>query len=354
MADQLTREAVLEREKRLAGPTAIAGYISALLLIAGVIVHLKVPQKSNASDQLLQFSAHHQALLASGVLVAAGLLFAIAPLTYLFRAAAARNPRVRPTLIAFCIIGPLLFGVQTIVASQALKTAGDSFTARKGSEQTQNVKVLQNAISSDPSSLSKVTLYNTDGKQNAGEVEKTDGTFYSVTFPAKSEVALKNSLDKASVDTSEDSSGKIGDAYANHLALDSNGYKLAGNLALPAGVMMIFGVVYPALQAFRVGLITRLLSTLGALAAASLILLPLAPAFIGMWLAWLCLIYLDRVPKGRSRAWDAGMAVPWPRPGQQPTPEAPIEGTAQELDPDAPAPNPPRQRGERRKRKSRG
>ena len=117
---------------------------------------------------------------------------------------------------------------------------------------------------------------------------------------------------------------------------------------------MIFAIVYPALQAFRAGLITRLFSTMGAIAGASLIILPLAPAFIGLWLVWLCLIYLDRQPRERAPAWDAGVAVPWPRPGEPPPSPGPIEGSATEVDPDAPASNPPRQRGERRKRKSRG
>ena len=129
------------------------------------------------------------------------------------------------------------------------------------------------------------------------------------------------------MDTSEDSNGKPGDAYANHLAVDSSGYKLAGNLALPAGITMIFAVVYPALQAYRVGLISRLLSTLGAIAAATLILLPLAPALIGLWVSWLGLTYLGRVPNGRAPAWDAGVAIPWPRPGQPAPDDSAIEGT---------------------------
>jgi hypothetical protein len=119
---------------------------------------------------------------------------------------------------------------------------------------------------------------------------------------------------------------------------------------------MIFGVVYPALQAFRVGLITRMFSTLGAISVATLIIVPLlAPAMIGLWISWLSMTILRRGPGARRPpAWDAAVAIPWPRPGDTPPPDPTVEGTAQEVDSDAAPPaNPPRQRGERRKRKRR-
>ncbi len=351
----LSRDAVIERERRFAKPAAAAAFLAAALLIVGVIVRLKIPQQSHASAQLVEFATHHSAIIASGLIVAAGLVLMAPPLAYLLYAAAARNPRVRTSLVAFCIVGPLLFGIQTVVANNALKDAGDNYVANQHVETKKDVAVLKKAIGSNPSSIDQVTLYNPDSGQNSAEVQLTNGDFYFVTFPASQEAALQDSLDKADVDNSEDSSGAPGDAYANHLAVDSSGYKLAGNLALPAGVCMIFAFVYPALQAYRVGLITRLLSTLGAITAATLILLPLAPVLIGLWLAWMGLVYLNRVPRGRAPAWEAGVAVPWPRPGRPVAPDAPIEGTAREVDPDAPPPasNPPRQRGERRKRKSR-
>ena len=347
----MSRDQIIERERRFARPAALAGFLAAALLITGVLLHLQIPTSSNAGDQLVQLSTHHQALIFSSFLEAAGLLLIAPPLVYLFAAAAARNPRVRAGWIAICVLGPALFATQTVVASFALKSAGDQFVAQAPSEAQHSFKSLQTTIDSKPSTISKVTVYN---DANTAEVQTTDGSFYSVNFPADAEQPLLDSLDKAGVDTSEDSGGKVGDALANHLALDSSGYKLAGTLALPAGLMMIFAVVYPALQAFRVGLITRMFSTFGAISAATLILLPLAPALIGLWVAYLGLIILDRAPRGRPPAWDAGMAVPWPRPGEQPAAEPPpIEGTGQEVDPFAAPANPPRQRGERRKRKRR-
>jgi hypothetical protein len=348
----VNRAEVIERERRLARPVALLGFLAALLLVAGVIARLQVPNEGNAGPQLIEFSKHSGGLLASSILEAAGLLLAVFPLCYLFKAAAERNPRVRPGLIALCVVGPILFATQTVVISLALKSAGDDFVAQHLSEPSQSLKSLQSTIESKADSVSKVTVYN---DANTAEVQTTNDDFYGVKkFPAAEEQPLLDSLDKAGIDTSEDSGGQVGDALANHLALDSSTYKLAGNLALPAGLTMIFAIVYPALQAFRIGLITRMFSTMGAIAAATLIILPLAPALIGVWLTWLGLTFLGRTPRGRPPAWDAGVAIPWPRPGQDPVPEPAIDGSAQELDPDAPLPaNPPRQRGERRKRKSR-
>lgn len=347
----MSREQIIERERRFARPAAIAAFFAAALLIAGVVARLQLPNESSAGDQLIAFSTHHQAMTVSSTLEALGFVLASVPLVYLFLAAAARSPRVRPALVILCVLGPILFAVQTVLVSDALKSAGDDFAAQRSSEPKHDLKFLQSAIDSKPDSIAKVTVYN---DADAAEVETSDGSFYSVAFPASAEQPLLDKLDKEGIDTSEDSGGKVGDAFANHLALDSSAYKTAGNLVLPAGLTMIFAVVYPALQAFRVGLITRMGSTMGAIAAAALIILPIAPALLGFWFSWLGLTFLGRAPRGRPAAWDAGVAIPWLRPGQEPAPEQPIEGVAQEVDPDAPPPaNPARQRGERRKRKRR-
>jgi hypothetical protein len=45
------------------------------------------------------------------------------------------------------------------------------------------------------------------------------------------------------------------------------------------------------------------------------------------------------VPGGRPAAWAAGEARPWPKPGDPTGDDDVIEGTADELDPDAPEPH---------------
>jgi hypothetical protein len=47
-------------------------------------------------------------------------------------------------------------------------------------------------------------------------------------------------------------------------------------------------------------------------------------------------LFINRWPNGRPPAWDAGEAVPWPRPGEEvpepPRPEEPVvEGDAEEI-----------------------
>jgi hypothetical protein len=134
-------------------------------------------------------------------------------------------------------------------------------------------------------------------------------------------------------------------------------------LILPALLGLVVAMVYVPLNAMRVGLLTRFYATLGMALAASLILLP-QPQFsllaLMIWFAWLGFLILDRVPRGRPPAWDAGEAIPWPRPGEEPRPAVAAEGT---VDGDAtevfsePAAGPDhaarRERARKRKRKRR-
>ena len=73
-----------------------------------------------------------------------------------------------------------------------------------------------------------------------------------------------------------------------------------------------------------------------------------------IWFGWLGFMILDRMPKGRPPAWDAGEAIPWPKPGEQPTPTpAPAGGPADVVDGDASEVFPERRRGARPLRASR-
>lgn len=84
---------------------------------------------------------------------------------------------------------------------------------------------------------------------------------------------------------------------------------LFGSLLLAVGFVLV------ALNAMRVGLLTRFLGYLGiAAAAASLLLIGSAPALL-LEVAWLLAVaYLltGRWPNGDPPAWRSGEAVPWP------------------------------------------
>lgn len=129
------------------------------------------------------------------------------------------------------------------------------------------------------------------------------------------------------------------------------GFSIAGALGLAAGMG------YICLQSLRIGLLSRFWGSLGiALGVTAIFLFP----FTMMWFVYLGLLISGRVPGGPPPAWGAAKPVPWPSPGERmaeqmrPREESDdedyeddvIEGRAE------PA-NPPRQRGERRKRKRR-
>jgi hypothetical protein len=131
------------------------------------------------------------------------------------------------------------------------------------------------------------------------------------------------------------------------------GLGFAGRLALA------FSTVYMALNAMRTGLFTRFWGTMGmALGIGSLVFGPLM--LIGYMLL-IALVIAAWWPGARPPAWDAGEAIPWPKPGRPPDAEPDreefaspdeFEGTATEVEGD----NRPgrRERKRKRKRKQRG
>jgi hypothetical protein len=104
-----------------------------------------------------------------------------------------------------------------------------------------------------------------------------------------------------------------------------------------AGLALVVTMVYVPLQAYRVGLLTRFFGTLGMAFGVIALLIPqigMLPLVI--WFGWLGFVILDRVPRGRPPAWDAGVAIPWPRPGEEPQPAtATAEGDSGVVEGDA-------------------
>jgi hypothetical protein len=149
--------------------------------------------------------------------------------------------------------------------------------------------------------------------------------------------------------------------YAESLLQDQTVYGVAQGLGLAGVLGFVFGLIYTGLWAMRTGLLTRFFGTFGMALGASLMLLAQAFSLLALmlWGIWLGLIFLAKVPGGRPPAWDAGEAIPWPKPGKAPAepkdPDA-IDAEAAELFAGDNGENPNaarRERAKKRKRKRR-
>jgi hypothetical protein len=128
------------------------------------------------------------------------------------------------------------------------------------------------------------------------------------------------------------------------------GFNLGGRLGLA------IAMIYICLHALRTGLLTRFWASLGmALGVVSFLFLPFF-MFLLIWFVYLGVLISGRSPGGQPPAWEAGRAIPWPSPGEQMAEQlAARDGDSDDDDDviDVSPANPPRARGERRKRKRR-
>jgi hypothetical protein len=357
----LGRERIIERERRWARPVAVIAVVPAVLYAASILIDQSANLYTGASDaeQLRSLHDHSGAILVSSILRAIGFVLLPVPLVYLFRAVQARNPRVQGALVGFALLGPILFAAQGIVQSAAANQVSSDFVELP-EEQSRPYPELQAQLDKNPKSIERITIYT---GPNVLEVEQAGGTFYTVEdfgkrSPENVASSLPSDLDRAGVDHEADSDGAPGDAFARHLTDNSTGYQVGQGLLFPAVLGMAVAMIYTPLQAVRTGLVTRFFGTLGMALGASLVLiLPAALLAILLWSAWLGLLLVGRVPGGRPPAWEAGEAIPWPKPGEErasetrPSGES-IEGEATEI-PTAGEPSPGGQPGSRKRKRKR-
>jgi hypothetical protein len=159
--------------------------------------------------------------------------------------------------------------------------------------------------------------------------------------------------------------GNVGDIYslATNLLEDSGPRTAAIYVYSIATICLIFGMIYTGLWGVRTGLLTRFHGTLGMALGATFILPPLTGLTLPALLAWFMyfgLMIAGRTPRGRPPAWDAGIAVPPPKPGEDPEPapsaaeDGVVEGDATEIPGLDENPNAARrERAKKRKRKRR-
>jgi hypothetical protein len=144
------------------------------------------------------------------------------------------------------------------------------------------------------------------------------------------------------------------DDVAQNVINDSSFRSLAAGFGIAGALGFAFAMAYTSLHATRVGLLSRFWGSLGvALGVGSI----LFPQYALIWIIYLGLLIAGWIPRGRPPAWAAGEAIPWPTPGERVAEQMSGEGGEGEGDDSSavetePA-DPPRQPGERRKRKRR-
>jgi hypothetical protein len=125
----MSPEQVVERERRLAAPAAIAAFAALACYVVSVVIEQGTGVKTDGPEnlQLLSFDQHSGTLLLATVIRSLGFAAMCLPLYYLFRAAQARSERVRSEMVAFAFIGPAILAAQGIVAWAASRGISSDF-----------------------------------------------------------------------------------------------------------------------------------------------------------------------------------------------------------------------------------
>jgi hypothetical protein len=206
----VTREEILERERRWALPAAIAAFLVPVIFIVGAIVGQSAGLESDASEaeSLRVFDTESGTLLISRLLQAVSLALVAAPLLYLFRAAQARSEAVRGALVGVVIAGPLFLAAGAVLGWFALNDVAADFVASDGAA----------CAEFDP-----------------GSTEEDD--------------------------------------CVQDLINDNSAFGVAQGLQLAGTLGLLAGLVYTSLHAMRTGLLTRFFGSLGMALGVSVIFL---------------------------------------------------------------------------------
>jgi hypothetical protein len=278
----MTRAETLEQESRWAAPVALATLLSVVLFIAARFV-LGI-SGDGAAEVLRSVDENSGSVMLSGLIQAAAFVLLAFPLVYLFRAARARSEQVRSQLIGLGVAAPLFLALTSGLTSTAQREAADAFVAGEV----------------------KPALTREEAKEECIEEREDDGndSLIDEYEPSKGESPLKACENRRL----EDDAAKEARAEAS-LAPLATGFGIAGALGL------VVALFYTCLWAMRTGLLSRFWGSLGmALGIATLIGLIF---FLLIWLVYVALLLVGKVPGGKPPAWERGEAVPWPTPGER-------------------------------------
>ena len=347
----------LERERRWALPVGIMSVLGvALIAVSYVLSATQVPTGDGTAEFLGNVDANRSALVLVNLIQALGYILLVAPLVYLFKAAAARTDRVKTGLIGVIIVAPLFLGGAAITNAVSNLQAATDFKEKSAApiEACINKENADNGSSAlgAPASEGGSTA---DGATGAtGKTGTTADTGDTGTTGKSNDTAAAGSTDDEK--SSEDIATDCADDTAEDFQTDASARSLTVGLGLAGALGFTISIIYIALWSMRTGLVSRFWGSLGmALGAVSI----LFPQFTLLWFIYVGLVIAGLVPGGRPPAWAAGEAMPWDPPGGPRGDDDDgdygddvIDGTAEELD-DDPDPDPDGPQIERRKRKRR-
>ncbi|HSS33676.1 MAG TPA: hypothetical protein VLL27_10380 [Solirubrobacterales bacterium] len=317
-----TRSQILAWEGKWFLPTGLATFAVVALLIIAAVVISSVSGEGEA--ELLHKAAEHSSdVTLSSILEAIGFVLMVAPLYFLFRAAASRSDKMRYQLVGLVIAAPLFFAASAVTNAASTNEAADQFEAGQA-KSTLTAKEAAVECRSD--------LKDEGGKD----------------FNEKWDEGASPSADCA--DT------KVEDDEAENALSDASMRGLATGLGLGGRLGLAVALFYSCLYGMRTGLLSRFWGSLGmALGVAALLLLV---QFTLIFFLYFAVLLIGKIPGGRPPAWAAGEAIPWPSPGEkmaaQMEPSDPDAIDVDVVEDEEPSPPDNGNGGPRKKRKKRG
>lgn len=305
-----------EAESQRMRPAGIIALVGVALIVVSTLLRQSAGKIDGVTEaaRLRQYADLGSSAVIGDAIALVGLLLLIIPLFFLFQAAAARAPRVRRGFVIFIVLGPLLLGIQGLVGTIARESAGEQFVKEYPTP------------SAD------------ENREQSGSGTDGDTTTTGSTTSGSDSTASNPDSTTTAASSDSGTSESPGEKRANELIDDSQAIQLSAVMGLVGALAFVFAMVYTSLWAFRTGLLTRFWGTLGMALGVALVFLG-SLGFLGLliWFAALGMMFVGFFPGGRPPAWEAGMAIPWPKPeprGGRPADgkEDSIEGSGREVE----------------------
>lgn len=344
-----SKQALLAFQDRWVRPAGFLAILGALIFAVALILQQPGVGEDDAA-RLTNFNDHAtQLILSQGILQCIAMLMFTVPLYVLFKCAQGRAEQVKAALVGFAFIGPVLFGVSGVILTLGLNSVSDKFVEQAPAKEREARERATTAAA---------------GEQPGGEDQSRGGQAaggQTTTSPTTTTPEATTTTPETPAEAEESAAEDL----ADDLIEDSGTVQTGALLRFPAILGLVIGMIYIPLWAMRTGLLTRFWATLGMALGASLILIPFGIIGVVLWLAALGFMLLGWWPGPRPPAWEAGEAIPWPKPGEgprgpgEPPPSGTVEGSGREIaEPPLPEEGVERPPGEtqgqrRRKRKRR-